>query len=107
MKQLSKKTRSCNIPLRPCHIRCNFSCNAILLLRDVNLANTRLRYILLMYYSHIKQSSLINISISVELRCKLNEKLHRVTGPLLSKSHSNDAHPSTQKEEKSNDPTVV
>ncbi len=38
------------------------TCNAILLLRDVNLANTRLHYILLMYSSHIKQSSLINIS---------------------------------------------
>ena len=32
------------------------TCNAILLLRDVNLANTRLHYILLMYSSHIKQS---------------------------------------------------
>ncbi len=32
-------------------------CNAILLLRDVNLANTRPRYILLMNSSHIKQSS--------------------------------------------------
>ena len=38
------------------------TCNAILLLRDVNLANTRLHYILLMYSSHIKRSSLINIS---------------------------------------------
>ena len=49
---------------------------AILLLRDVNLASTRLHYILLMYSSHIKQSS------HVELRCKLHEKLHRVSGPL-------------------------
>ena len=38
------------------------TCNAILLLRDVNLANTRLCYILLMYSSHIKHSSLVNIS---------------------------------------------
>ena len=38
------------------------TCNAILLLRDINLANTRLHYILLMYSSHFKQSSLINIS---------------------------------------------
>ena len=33
------------------------TCNAILLLRDVNLANARLHCILLMYSSHIKQSS--------------------------------------------------
>ena len=45
------------------------------MLRDVNLANTRLHYILLLYYSHIKQSSPINISLSEELRCKLHEKL--------------------------------
>ncbi len=38
------------------------TCNAILLLKDVNLAKTRIHYILLMYSSHIKQSSLINIS---------------------------------------------
>ena len=37
------------------------TCNTILLLRGVNLANTRLHYILLMYSSHIKQSSLINM----------------------------------------------
>ncbi len=38
------------------------NCNGILLLRDVNLANTHLHYTLLMYSSHIKQSLLINIS---------------------------------------------
>ena len=38
------------------------TCNVILLLGDVNLVNTRLHYILLMYSSHIKQSSLITIS---------------------------------------------
>ena len=32
--------------------------NAILQLRDVNLVNTRLHHILLMYSSHIKKSSL-------------------------------------------------
>ena len=37
--------------------RCNYTCNAILLLRDENLANTRLHYILLMHSSHIKQPS--------------------------------------------------
>ncbi len=58
------------------------TCDAVPLLRDVNLANTRLHYILLMYSSHIKESSLINISLTVELRCKLHEKLYRVIGPL-------------------------
>ena len=38
------------------------TCNAILLLRDVNLANTRLHYILLKYSSHIKQSSQSNMA---------------------------------------------
>ena len=51
--------------------------NAILLLRDVNVENTRLPYILLMCSPHIKQSSPINNSyISVEFHCKLQEKLH-------------------------------
>jgi hypothetical protein len=62
------------------------TCNAILLLRDVNVANTRLHYILLMCSPHIKQSSLINNSyISVELHCKLQEKFPRVTGRLVRK----------------------
>ena len=37
------------------------TCNAILLLRDVELANTRLHSNLLMYSSEIKHSILINI----------------------------------------------
>ena len=46
--------------------------NPILLLRDVNLANTRLHYILLMYSSHIKQSSLMD-----DLRFRLNFNLSK------------------------------
>ena len=38
------------------------TCNAILLLSDVKLANTRFHCILRMYSSNIKHSSLINIS---------------------------------------------
>ena len=41
--------------------------HAILLLRDVNLANTRLRYILLLYSSHIKQSSLVKCRIALQV----------------------------------------
>ena len=51
------------------------TCNAILLLRDVNLANTRLRYILLIYSSITYQTFLNCVA-------KLHEKLHSVTGPL-------------------------
>ena len=70
------------------------TCNTILLLRDVNLANTRLRYILLMYSFFTYQTVFTNSHLlSVELRCELHEKLHRVTWPLLyfaghSPSHS-------------------
>ena len=45
----------------------------ILLLRDVKLANMRFHYSLLMYSSHIKHPSLINIS------SELQEKLHHTT----------------------------
>ena len=38
------------------------TCNAVLLLRDVKLRKTRLHCILLTYSSHVKHSSLINIS---------------------------------------------
>ena len=59
------------------------TCNAILLLRDVKLPNTSLHYTALMFSQHIEKSSLISlINISharVELHCKLQEKLHRVT----------------------------
>jgi hypothetical protein len=59
------------------------TCNAILLLRDVKLPNTSLHYTPLMVSQHIENSSLISlINISqelVELHCKLQEKLHRVT----------------------------
>ena len=47
--------------------RCNFSCNAILLLRDVKLPNTSLHYTPLMFSQHIENSSLISlINISQE-----------------------------------------
>ncbi len=57
--------------------RCNFSCN---LQRNSTverrrLPNTRLHYILLMYSSHFKQSSLTNISFRGKLPCKLYEKI--------------------------------
>ena len=38
------------------------TCNAILLLRDVKLGNTRLHCILPTYSSHITHSSLVNVS---------------------------------------------
>jgi hypothetical protein len=65
------------------------TCNAILLLRDVKLPNTSLHYTPLMFSQHIENSSLtspINTHLSrVELHCKLQEKLHRVTWPLDAK----------------------
>ena len=62
------------------------TCNAILLLRDVKLPNTSLHYTSLMFSQHIEHSPLaspINISQArVELHCKSQEKLHRVTLPI-------------------------
>ena len=63
------------------------TCNAILLLRDVKLPSTSLHYTPLMFSERIENSSLIsliNIRVSrVELHCRLQEKLHRVTWPLV------------------------
>jgi hypothetical protein len=63
------------------------TCNAILLLRDVSLPSTSLHDTPLMFSQHIENSSqisLINIRVSrVELHCRLQEKLHRVTWPLV------------------------
>ena len=53
------------------------TCNTILLLRDVNLANTHLHYILLMYSSHITKQSSLKHLLNVKLRCKSHEILHR------------------------------
>ena len=59
------------------------TCNAILLLLDVKLANTRFHAsqfanIFLTYQTFVTNLHLLR----VELRCKLPGKLHRVTGPL-------------------------
>ena len=65
------------------------TCNAILLLRDLKLPNTSLHYTsqALIFSQHIEHSSLaspINISQArVELHCKLHEKLHHLTLPLV------------------------
>jgi hypothetical protein len=62
------------------------TCNAILLLRDVKFPNTSLHYTPLMFSQHIENSSLIlliNISQEQNLHCKLQEKLYRVTWPLI------------------------
>ena len=60
------------------------TCNAILLLVDVKLANTRFHpsqfaNIFLTYQTFVTNLHLLR----VELRCKLPGKLHRVTGPLI------------------------
>ena len=61
--------------------RCNFSwtCNAVLLFRDVKWANTRIHCILLMSSSSIKQLLVINVSF--KRRIALQEKFKRVTRP--------------------------
>ena len=62
------------------------TCNAILLLVDVKLANTRFHQfakIFLTYQTFVTCISYIRHLhlLRVELRCKLPGKLHRVTGP--------------------------
>ena len=69
--------------LRPCHGAIFLAtCNAVLLLIDVKLANTRFHHsfanIFLTYQTFVTNLNLLR----VELRCKLPGKLHRVTGPL-------------------------
>ena len=57
------------------------TCNAILVLVDVKLANTRFHHAQFAnVFLHIKHSALI--CMAVGLRCTLPGKLHRVTGPL-------------------------
>ena len=51
------------------------TCDAILLLRDVKLTNTRLQLYLAMSSSYIKHSPLI-LLVRVELRCKLQDFVH-------------------------------
>ena len=66
--------------------RCNFlaTCNAILLLRDVKLANTCFHHVQFAKIFLTYQTFDTNLYVlRVELRCKLQEKLHRVTGPKI------------------------
>ena len=56
------------------------TCNAILLLVDVKLANTLFHHSLLIIFLTY-QTFVTNLHLlRVELRCKLPGKLHRVTG---------------------------
>ena len=57
------------------------TCNAIRLLVDVKLANTRFHHSLLIYSKNITFVTNLHL-LRVELRCKLPGNLHRVTGPL-------------------------
>ena len=73
--------------LRPCHAHGAIflaTCNAILLLVDVKLANTRFRHSLLIIIVLTYQTFVTNLHLfRVELRSKLPGKLHgRVTGLL-------------------------
>ena len=54
------------------------TCNAILLLGDVKLENTSFIKFADIFLTY--QTFVTNLS-RAELRCKLQEKLHRVTGP--------------------------
>ena len=54
------------------------TCNAILLLVDVKLANTRFHHSLLIYSKNITFVTNLHL-LRVELRCKLPGNLHRVT----------------------------
>ena len=59
------------------------TCNAILLLVDEKLANTRFHHSLLINVFLTYQTFVTNLHLlRVELRCKLRGNLHRVTGPL-------------------------
>jgi hypothetical protein len=62
------------------------TCNAILLLRDVNLPNTSLHYTPLMFFQHIENSSLISL-INISASCKKNCTC--VTWPLVKNIFSN------------------
>ena len=56
------------------------TCNAILLLRDVKLPNTSLRYTPLMFSQHIENSSLISlINIVVVINCNYIFLPHNTT----------------------------
>ena len=57
------------------------TCNAILFLGDVKLANTCFKFSDVCF---TYQTFVTNLHhLEVELRCKLEEELHHVTGPLL------------------------
>ena len=56
------------------------TCNAILLLVDVKLANTRFHHSLLIKVFLTYNYTNLHL-LRVELRCKLQEKLQCVTGP--------------------------
>ena len=64
------------------------TCNAILLLEDVKLANTSFHHRLLtIFWTH--QTFLTNLRLlRVELRCKLQQKLHRACDRALTRSTS-------------------
>ena len=65
------------------------TCNAILLLRDVKLAKymftSQFAYIFLTYQTFVTNLHLLG----AELRSKLQEKLHRATGPLIKVPNAN------------------
>ena len=60
------------------------TCNAILILGDVKLANTSFHHSLLnIFLTYQTFVTILHLSrVETVLRCKVHEKLHRVTGSL-------------------------